>query len=240
MKINEILNKTHHRPWSIPQETCKFYQEWNRVIFLHYKVNVKDLLRFIPEPLDVDLFEDEAWISLVGFDMKNIRPKNLPSFNLISNFYELNFRTYVRHKGKSGVYFLSIEASKKISVALSKKLSDLPYRFSNIKRYSGNFSVKNEAYGDEFMVNYEPKKRIDDKTELDVWLTERYALFQDTPKSVNKFEIHHLPWDLQKTAIDKLKVNYSRFNFLLKENPDLIHYSEGIQVVAWGKETITG
>ena len=42
------------------------------------------------------------------------------------------------------------------------------------------------------------------------------------------------------TAIDKLKVNYSRFNFLLKENPDLIHYSEGIQVVAWGKETITG
>ena len=72
MKINEILNKTHHRPWSIPQETWKFYQEWNRVIFLHYKVNVKDLLRFIPEPLEVDLFEDEAWISLVGFDMKNI------------------------------------------------------------------------------------------------------------------------------------------------------------------------
>lgn len=239
MKISQILKQTHHRPWPIPTKIWKFYQEWNRAVFLHYKVNAGELSKLIPEPLKLDLFEGYAWISFVAFDMNNIRPKNLPPLRLVSNFHELNIRTYVRHQNKSGVYFLSIEASKKISCALSKKLSELPYRFSKMKRNSKNFSAKNYGYADEFLLNYEPKQHIEDKSELDVWLTERYALFQDTPKNVNKFEIHHLPWDLKEISIDKLKVNYPRFSSLLKKRPDLIHYSEGIQVIAWGKETIT-
>ena len=42
--------------------------------------------------------------------MEQIHPRLLPSIDSVSNFYELNIRTYVKSSGKPGVYFLSIEA----------------------------------------------------------------------------------------------------------------------------------
>lgn len=66
-----------------------------------------------------------------------------------------------------------------------------------------------------------------------------YALLQDTEKSINKFEIHHLEWIINELALSKLAVNYKRFDKLLKHNPDKIQYSSGVQVIAWGKTIIT-
>ena len=37
MTIREILNTTEHRPWEMPTESWKFYQEWNSAIFLHWQ-----------------------------------------------------------------------------------------------------------------------------------------------------------------------------------------------------------
>ena len=64
------------------------------------------------------------------------------------------------------------------------------------------------------------------------WLTERYALFQDTDKSINEFEIHHLEWPIN---LSKLKLNYPRFKKLISEQPIKIHYSKGVKVLAWEK-----
>ena len=109
MKIKEILNQTNHRPWKIPNESWKFYQEWNRAVFLHWQVELSELKKFVPDELEIDLFDGKAWISVVAFTMEKIRPKYLPYFSPISNFDEINVRTYVKANGKSGVYFLSIE-----------------------------------------------------------------------------------------------------------------------------------
>ena len=46
MSIKEILNITKHRPWEIPIENWKFYQEWNNAIFLHWEV---ELRKFVPK-----------------------------------------------------------------------------------------------------------------------------------------------------------------------------------------------
>jgi len=134
MTIQEILNTTKHRPWKMPTNQWKFYQEWNNAIFLHYQVNLNELEKLVPEELEIDLFEGKPWISVVAFTMEKIRPKNLPYFSPISNFDEINIRTYVKSNHKSGVYFLSIEAGNKISCKVAKRLSELPYRFSEIKR----------------------------------------------------------------------------------------------------------
>ena len=67
------------------------------------------------------------------------------------------------------------------------------------------------------------------------WLTERYALFQDTDKSINEFEIHHLEWPINEINLSKLELNYPRFKKLISEQPSKIHYSKGVKVLAWGK-----
>ncbi len=68
---------------------------------------------------------------------------------------------------------------------------------------------------------------------MELWLTERYALFQETKNSINQFEIHHLEWSTNQVEIQDLKLNYSRFKTLIQTNPTLAQYSPGVQVIAW-------
>ena len=70
MKIKEILKYNDHRSWSIPIKKWNFYQEWNNAIFLHWKVELKELSKFVPSNLQIDLFDGQPWVSLVAFTME--------------------------------------------------------------------------------------------------------------------------------------------------------------------------
>lgn len=235
MTIREILNTTKHRPWEMPTDSWKFYQEWNNAIFLHYEVNLTELKKLVPKELEIDLFDGKPWISLVAFTMEKIRPKHIPSFPLISDFDEINIRTYVKSNHKTGVYFLSIEAGKRLSCKIAKGISELPYRYSEIKRTDKKYQSLNMEFNDQLDIEFTIRKKLTQKTELDKWLTERYALFQDTEKSINEFEIHHIEWPINEIELQKLEVNYPRFEKLIKEKPNKTQYSKGVKVIAWGK-----
>lgn len=235
MSIQEILNTTKHRPWKIPTDSWRFYQEWNNAIFLHYQVDLTELRKFVPKELEIDLFEGKPWISVVAFTMEKIRPKNFPSFSPISDFDEINIRTYVKSNNKTGVYFLSIEGGKRLSCKIAKSISELPYRFSKIKRTNKTYQSKNSEYNESLYIEFTIGNEVKEKTELDKWLTERYALFQDTDNSINEFEIHHLEWPLNEIEIQELELNYPRFEKFIEEQPSKIHYSKGVKVLAWGK-----
>ncbi len=219
----------------MPTGSWKFYQEWNKAIFLHYQVDLIELKKFVPDELEIDLFEGKPWISVVAFTMERIRPKNLPSFSPISDFDEINIRTYVRSNNKTGVYFLSIEGGKKLACKVAKGISELPYRFSEIKRTHKKYQSKNFKFNDSLDIEFTIGSKLKEKTELDKWLTERYALFQDTNDSINEFEIHHLEWSIDEIDVQKLELNYPRFKKLINKKPTIIHYSKGVKVLAWGK-----
>ncbi|SEK58431.1 hypothetical protein SAMN04487910_0880 [Aquimarina amphilecti] len=234
MDIKEILKNTEHRSWELPSDNWKFYQEWNRAIFLHWEVDYQKLRKFVPKELEIDLFEGKPWISIVAFSMEKIRPKFLPYFPPISNFDEINIRTYIKSENKTGVYFLSIEGGKRISCRIAKTISELPYRYSKIKRRTTSYLSNNNQYNDSLQINFEEGANQTNKSELDIWLTERYALFQDTKNSINEYEIHHPEWSIQDIEINNLEVNYPRFDDLLNGKPHKTSYSKGVQVIAWG------
>lgn len=235
MKINQILKTTDHRPWKLPSTKWKFYQEWNNTLFIHWPVDLTELKRLVPEQLEIDLFEGRAWISLVVFRMKKIRPKNFPAFPPISNFDEINIRTYVKYKGKAGVQFLSIEAASKFSCHIATNLSQLPYRYSKMSRKKETFKSWNSIHNDKLELQYKIGQKLNDKLDLDKWLTERYALFQDFGNTINKFEIHHLEWPIFKVELIKLHCCYPRFSKLMRQEASKVHYSPGVQVIAWDK-----
>lgn len=238
MKIQKILNHKDHRPWKLPDEKWKFYQEWNNAIFFHFKVDLEELKKHVPKELEIDLFQGESWVSIVAFTMEKIRPKNIPAFSPISNFHEINIRTYVKKNNKTGVYFLSIEGGTKLSCKIAKYISDLPYRYSLIERSSKHYSSINLKFKDELCFKFEIGKQIEKKSELDNWLTERYALFQETDNYINEYEIHHLPWLVNDVEVKSLKCFYPRFKNLLNNKPDKMQYSKGVKVIAWGKNRI--
>lgn len=211
MKIKELLNKTEHRPWEISKSSWKFYQEWNDAIFLHWQVDLTELMKFVPKDIEIDLFEGKPWVSMVIFRMEKMRPKYMISFPPISDFDEINIRTYVKYKGKSGVYFLSIEGGTMISCRLAKGISELPYRYSKMKREKNLFYSINTDYKDELEIQFKIGEVITNKEQIDKWVTERYALFQEKENSINAYEIHHIEWPINDIKIDKLKLKYSRF-----------------------------
>ncbi len=71
--------------------------------------------------------------------MQTIRLRNLPSLKLVSDFHEVNIRTYVKKDGKSGVYFISMEGGKQLTCIISKSISKLPYRYSKTKRNTNSY-----------------------------------------------------------------------------------------------------
>ena len=104
-----------------------------------------------------------------------------------------------------------------------------------MKRTKVNCQSLNSKLNDSVNLDFKIGETINDKTVLDKWLTERYALFQDTRNAINEFEIHHLEWPIQKIELNAFEFDYPRFKDLIKNEPDKQHYSRGVKVLAWGK-----
>lgn len=238
-----LLRQTLHRPWPVPERRWVWYQEWNRALFLHWKVPASLIRPFVPEQLQVDLYDDSAWVSLVPFTMERIRPRGLPSLPIISNFHEVNLRTYVTDGAKPGVYFLNIQAANALSAWIAKTVSGLPYEVAQIYRidHEPNFlyEVLNQRTAMKLSIEYQIGQNIQSKSQLDRWLTERYCLYLSNHKKLSRYEIHHDEWPLSEVQIKNLDLNYSVGRFQLSSvPPDRVHYSPGIKVLAWPREKL--
>jgi uncharacterized protein len=237
MKPGEILLNHEHRTLPLPKGKWIIYQEWHNVLFVHWAVH-QDLLRsFVPEELEIQTFNDSAWVSLVVFRLVNVRPRFLPPFPPISNADEINIRTYVEFRGKPGIYFLSMEMGKAIPNAFARILTGLPYRYSRTENTENSYASKNNKFGDAIDIEYQVRDKLHAKSDLDLWLTERHALFQDNKRgAIIEFEIHHVEWPLYAVALKKYSIQYKRFGNLIHQEPDLIHYSPEVDVLTWGKQ----
>lgn len=238
--IQELLNDISHRPWTLPKGSWQYYQEWNNALFLHWEVPFEALRTCVPERLQLDSLDGKYYVSLVLFTMEKIRPKRLPPVSAVSDFFEINLRTYIDNGSKKGVYFLNIEAEKFLSAFLAKSLSGLPYEKAEIDMVKAQkYASKNVKKNFRVHAEFTPGEPLAHKTELDKWLTERYCLYLDKGPNLYRYDIHHREWPVQQVDITKLDVNYTIGNLNLGERvPDVVHYSEGVQVLAWERETL--
>lgn len=235
--IDDILSNITHRPFALPDGQWKYYQEWNNALFFHWVIPFEIIRKCVPENFNIDTFDGNCYVSLVAFTLEKIRPKHLPSISFISNFDEINLRTYIDNDNKKGVYFLNIEAEKLLSTFIAKALSGLPYEKSYIKRTYKKYSSKNIRKGFYLYTEFEIKNRVQSKTELDKWLTERYCLYLEKDSKSYRYDIHHKEWEIKNVEIKKLNLNYKIGDINLSDQqPNLTHYSEGVKVIAWKRQ----
>ena len=115
-------------------------QNWEDLVMLHYRVNPAIIQGRLPDDLEVDTYEDEAWISVVAFRLSNLLIRPI-SWLKWSDFWELNLRTYIRDKkGRKGVWFFSLDSTDPIGVIGARMLYGLPYNNAHIVR-SGSLQV---------------------------------------------------------------------------------------------------
>jgi uncharacterized protein YqjF (DUF2071 family) len=190
-------------------------QRWNDLLFMHWPVAVANLRAVVPAALPLDLHDGTAWISITPFHLSHMRPRGMPPVPWLSEFLEVNVRTYVTVGGKPGVYFFSLDAGKLTPVLGARLLFHLPYHRASI-------TLRRQADG---TIDYQSRRSSGARAELEVryaadgpvsgsqvgsldwWLTERYCLYAvDSASRVHRAEIHHAPWPLQPARAD-VRVN---------------------------------
>jgi uncharacterized protein YqjF (DUF2071 family) len=112
-----------------------FYAHWDDAIFIHYETDPQELQGCTPYHLD--LYDGRAFVSLVAFTMRGMRPRfrgRIGELLLrpIATHNFLNVRTYVRHKGEPGIYFMREWLSSRMATWLGPCSFGLPYRFARI------------------------------------------------------------------------------------------------------------
>jgi uncharacterized protein YqjF (DUF2071 family) len=242
-QANNLLKIIQHRDdWAVPEKKWLWYQEWNKVLFFHWKIEAALLADLIPDTVQLDTYNNEAWVSLVAFTMEHVRPRHLSAVSLVSDFHEVNLRTYVTDGQHHGVYFLSMEAEKFLSTLIARELSGMPYEKASLARslgYLSTYNAKNHFTENYLKVDYRVGEQLTEKSALDKWLTERYYVYNKTGDKTYKYSVHHPEWNLfnLKTANLQLSYNIGALS-LSADNIEMVHYADGVQVVAWPRETI--
>src|SRR4051812_6499459 len=116
-----------------PGERPLLLADWADVLFVHFAVDPEALQPHVP--FELDLFRGRAYVSVVAFTQRRLRPRvggrlaAIISRPLAEHEF-LNVRTYVRHGGERGIYFLSEWIPNRIACAVGPVMYGLPYRLA--------------------------------------------------------------------------------------------------------------
>jgi uncharacterized protein len=206
-RSDEILRQTSHRPWPLPNRPWVMYQRWHDLLFAHWALPSEQVRPLIPRQLELDTFEDKAWIGVIPFWMSGVRFRGLPPIPTASTFPELNIRTYVRaprEPNKPGVYFFSLDAASLMAVLGARAGAGLPYFWADMHAEAAEEGMRyrsirrQQPRPAELVVRYRPTGPVSrNKSGLERFVTERYCLYVVRSGRIHRIQIHHLPWPLQ-------------------------------------------
>ena len=255
--MRDVLRTCEHRSYPLPRGPWVMRQTWHNLLFAHWQIAPAALRALVPQALALDTFDGQAWLGIVPFVMRDVRPRGLPSVPWLSHFAELNVRTYVtlRDGGveKPGVYFFSLDAANPVAVALARRFFMLPYFEAKMKSWetrSGQIEYRSRrthkgAACAGFSARYRPSGRVylSRPGALDHWLTERYALYTvDGQGRPYIGEIHHVQWPLQPAEAELCAASLAGGSAALRlpETPPLLHFARRIDMAAWALRRVRG
>jgi uncharacterized protein len=199
------LDEIGHRPWPLPGGSWLQGQTWCDLLFAHWRVPEEQLRRVVPPSLPLHLYDDgSAWLGVTPFVVKGLRLRGTPPLPWVSEFPELNVRTYVEVGGKPGIYFLSLDAGRRAAVIAARRSYRLPYFHARMR--ADNLGARIDYESERIDSSGPPARfrgsyasagaRTDDP--LARWLAERYCAYTtDEQGRPLRIEIHHPPWPLQ-------------------------------------------
>jgi uncharacterized protein len=184
------------------------FQRWMHLLFLHWPIPPHLVQMTLPEGLLVDTFDGHAWLGIVPFFMRGVRPAGFISVPGLSNFLELNLRTYVRDAwGRPGIWFYSLDANQMLAVCLARGAFALPYEFADMRATvsDGEIDYRSRRLGSECSLHYRyrPTDKLGEARlgSLGFFLIERYRLFARRGNKLFTGQVHHSPYQLHKVAV---------------------------------------
>ena len=246
--MHSSLHHLAHRPWPLPSGGWAWRQRWANLLFAHWPVAASALRPLVPRELEIEECEGSSWVGLVPLRMEAVTHRHLPALPGVSAFAELNLRLYVAHRGRPGVWFVSLDAANPLAVWTARRFFHLPYVHAAMQAAEEGdgirFRSRRRELGAEvaFAGAYRPcgEPRAATPGTLEHFLVERYCLFARSPGgSLWCTDVHHEPWRLQpaEAAIELEQVAAPQ-GIGLEGPPRLLHFSRAIEVVAWAPRRV--
>jgi uncharacterized protein YqjF (DUF2071 family) len=248
-----VRGMTRLGPWLVAQS-------WEDLLLAHWRVPVEAVRRLLPEHLSLDIFEGQAWISIVPFRMSGIHAHWLPPLPGLSASPELNLRTYVSLDGRPGIFFFSLDVANRAAVPFGRLVYHLPYfrarmsvryerspgpspsapdRGDEVARTAVHYAcTRADACGERvsFRGSYRPSGPVFRTApgSLDDWLTARLCLYAvDGKGSIYRTDIAHRPWPLQPAEAEiELNTMTAPLGLTLA-GPPLLHFARRLDVRIW-------
>ncbi len=205
-------------------------QRWRDLLFLHWKVPAPDIQASLPRGLSVDTYNGDAYLGVVPFFMEGVRFGPLPAVPGISNFLELNVRTYVHDAdGTPGVWFYSLDCNQPLAVWVARRFFHLPYFHARMsaRRHRNSIAYESQRRGgadarDAF--TWEAPDRTAPATpgSLEFFLVERYILFSiNRSARLRRGRVQHAPYEIAVPRVSQFSVAVARLaGFELAGPPD--------------------
>lgn len=217
---------------------------WDELTFLHWRFDVDAVQRLLPRGLTVETMDGTAWVGLVPFFLRVGLP-GIPSVPWVSRFAETNVRTYVRSAdGARGIWFFSLDAARLGAVVVARTTYRLPYFWSSmsVDRTPSTISYRSRrrwpgprGARTEVVVDIGERFQPDELTELDHFLTARWALFSAPRTGLRHALASHDPWPLHRgRAVLVRDELISAAGLPAPAGDPLVHYSPTVEVrIGW-------
>jgi hypothetical protein len=229
-----------------PDQPVLMYQNWHHLLFLHWEVPVQGLQALLPAGLTLDTFEGKAYVGLIPFTVTGARPVMMPPLPWLSNFHEVNVRTYVHVGGRDpGVWFFSLDASSSVVVAAARAAYKLAYFAANIDfRTTGETSptIELESHrADDRGVTpahahlrYAPAEGPVAHAApgtLEHFLIERYILYSlDEQRQLHRARVFHQPYPIQRADVEVDETLIWAAGIKRPEAAPIRHYAREVNV----------
>jgi uncharacterized protein YqjF (DUF2071 family) len=215
----------------------RWSQHWIDVLFLHFPATPAQLQALLPAHLEIDTFENQAWISYVLFRLQ-LRPAWLPFVPGFASLTELNVRTYVRYRGQPGIYFLAMYADNALAIAASRLLTPLTYHPARLTyEQTSRGWWRAECHASDMpairlALEFRPvaEAAVARPCSLDAWILERYRLFVNRPSgALVAAEVEHAPWTASAVALNILQHAFDgSLGPSLTRQPAFARFSSGV------------
>lgn len=206
MKVKPKTPDAAQRAWSGQRPRDRrpvMYQSWDHLLFLHWPVDPEIIQQTLPPGLWVDAYDGRAYLGIVPFFMKDIRPRRMPAIPYLSYFLECNVRTYVHDvNGIPGVWFYSLDTDRWLAHWTARRFFHLPYYWAKMSAThddkSLHYSLRRRSKGDRANYQFRPTSAAvpAQPNTLDHYLLERYLLYsyREKKQQLYRGQVHHQPY----------------------------------------------
>ena len=235
-RTEPTIDEAGHCPFTIDRAVMT--QQWRDVTFAHWPIDPAAVQALLPPELEPDLYDGQAWVSLVGFEMDELRIPGVPPIPTTHRFVEFNVRTYVVGPDGPGVWFCSLDVPNWLPALVARAGFALPYD-------KGSVAVTRQ--GDRlgwFVQRTWPDRcegelvvrrtgvRVDAGTDpLATFLTARWRLYATTRGGVVlSAAVHHEPWPLEHGELISVNTGVADSAGLPVEGEPIVHVASGVGV----------